>query len=58
MTGIDEEEEKGTTPKEIVSCEWFLGHAVKNGMTVISELMGRYPENTGKANRFFWGAPS
>lgn len=46
MAGIDEEKGKGLTPKEIVSCEWFLGHTVKNDMTVTRELVGRYPENT------------
>lgn len=45
MAGIDEEEGKGLTPKEIVSCKWFLGHTVKNDMTVISILMERYPGN-------------
>ena len=46
MAGIDEEEGKGPTPKEIVSCEWFLGHTVKNDMTVTGFPVGRYPENT------------
>ncbi len=36
MAGIEEEEEKGLTPKEAASCRRILGHAVKNGMTVIS----------------------
>ncbi len=36
MAGIEEGKGKGATPKEVVSCGRFLGHAVKNGMTVIS----------------------
>ncbi len=35
VTGTDEEEGKGTTPKEEISCILNLGHAVKSRMTVI-----------------------
>ncbi len=35
VTGTGEEEEKGKTPKEEISCGSSLGHAVKNRMTVI-----------------------
>ncbi|MBQ2802636.1 MAG: hypothetical protein IJF07_01910 [Lachnospiraceae bacterium] len=33
--GVGEEEEKGKTPKEEMSCVSNLGHTVKNRMTVI-----------------------
>ncbi len=35
VTGTDEEEGKGKTPKEEMTCKSSLGHAVKNCMTVI-----------------------
>lgn len=35
VTGTDEEEGKGNTPKEEMACASLLGHAVKNRMTVI-----------------------
>ena len=35
MAGIDEEERKGKTPKEEMSCVSNLGHTVKSRMTVI-----------------------
>ena len=35
VTGTNEEEEKGKTPKEEISCGSILGHAVKSRMTVI-----------------------
>ena len=57
MAGIDEEEGKGPTPKEIGSCEWFLGHTVKNDMTVISFWWGAI-RGIEQNKRFFWGGPS
>ena len=35
VAGTDDEEEKGKTPKEEMSCISSLGHAVKSRMTVI-----------------------
>ena len=35
VTGTDEGEGKGTTPKEEISCMLNLGHAIKSRMTVI-----------------------
>ena len=35
VTGTGEEEGKGKTPKEEMSCMSILGHAIKNRMTVI-----------------------
>ena len=35
VTGTGEEEEKGKTPKEEISCKSNLGHTVKSRMTVI-----------------------
>lgn len=35
MAGIGEEERKGKTPKEEMSCVSNLGHTVKSRMTVI-----------------------
>ncbi len=35
VAGTGDEGEKGKTPKEEMSCESSLGHAVKSRMTVI-----------------------
>ena len=35
VTGTEEEEGKGKTPKEEMSCKSNLGHAIKSRMTVI-----------------------
>lgn len=35
VTGTEEEERKGKTPKEEISCISNLGHAIKSRMTVI-----------------------
>ena len=35
VAGTNEEEEKGNTPKEEMSCTSSLGHTVKSRMTVI-----------------------
>lgn len=44
VAGICEEERKGKTPKEEMSCASILGHTVKSRMTVIQRWMGRYRE--------------
>lgn len=35
MAGTEEDKQKGRTPKENVSCEGFLGYALKKCITVI-----------------------
>ena len=35
VAGTEDEEEKGKTPKEEMSCKSSLGHTVKSRMTVI-----------------------
>ncbi len=42
VAGTEEEERKGGTPKEEISCGLSLGHKVNNLMTVIFYKMGSY----------------
>lgn len=60
VTGTEEEERKGKTPKEEISCMSNLGHTIKSRMTVICAILfeRRYSdsrmENCSIRNR--WGA--
>ncbi len=50
VTGTDEGERKGGTPKEEISCGLILGHKVKSLMTVILLRWGAI-ENSWRTRR-------
>jgi hypothetical protein len=47
VTGTNDEEEKGNTPKEEMSCKSSLGDTVKNCITVIYILDGALSDLIG-----------
>lgn len=55
MTGTGEESGKGEAPKEDRTCEWNLGHVVKNYMTVIAKMGGYQKRRKSKAGPLFVG---